>query len=82
MSGSGGNHLRGDEEKVLGSEVQHPYLVHFSRSRSRRQPATEALVTKLGRPIKAAYVHHDLDAGTVAIKRLNDAEIAAPVPRS
>jgi hypothetical protein len=64
------DHLGGDEIKVLGSQVQHPYLVHFSRIKSRKQQATEALVNRLKPPIKVAYVHHDIDAGKVLFRGL------------
>ena len=63
-------HLGGDEIKVLGSQVQHPYLVHFSRIKSRKQQATEALVNRLKPPIKVAYVHHDIEAGEVRFRNL------------
>lgn len=65
------DHLGGDEIKVLGSQVQHPYLVHFSRVQSRKQQATEALVNRLKPPIKVAYLHHDIDARKVRHKGLD-----------
>ncbi|MEO6470472.1 MAG: hypothetical protein ABIO14_01580 [Aeromicrobium sp.] len=65
------DHLSGDEIKVLGSQVQHPYLVHFSRVKSRKQQATEALVIHLQPPIRVAYVHHDIEARTMRFKGLD-----------
>lgn len=64
-------HLGGDEIKVLGSQVQHPYLVHFSRVKSRKQQATEDLVNRPHPPIKVAYVHHDIDARMIRHKGLD-----------
>jgi hypothetical protein len=69
------DHLVGDETKVLGSQVQHPYLVHFSRIKSRKQQATEAIVNRLPPPIKVVYVHHDIVAGKVRFKHLNSPAI-------
>ena len=70
------DHLTGDELKVTDSEVRHPYLVHFSRVRSRRRTAVEREIERIGAPIRVAYVHYDIDTGTIARKRLAEASIS------
>jgi hypothetical protein len=72
------DHLTGDELKVTDSVVQHPYLVHFSRVRSRRRSTVEREVERIGPPIRVAYVHYDVDTGTIARKRLAEATITNP----
>jgi hypothetical protein len=68
-------HLGDDEIKVLGSDVQHPYLVHFSRLRTARQKDIETRISDIGPRVKVAYVHYDFgpnfETDTVTYKQLN-----------
>ena len=64
-------HLGGDVGKLLASKIQHPYLVHFSRLRSNKRSATEAMIAELRLPIKIAYVHHDIEGKKVFCKHLD-----------
>ena len=53
-------HLQDDADKLRHSQVQHPYLVHFSRTRSGQRSATEQLINAELSDIKLVYVHHEL----------------------
>jgi hypothetical protein len=79
-------HIEGDIDKFLKSNVQHPYLIHFSRIGPRVEAVEDrisAIATSAPR-LRVVYVHHGTDS--VAVKRLNDSavspQLASPDSRS
>ncbi len=77
--GYGGVHLSGDDRKLVNSNVQHPYLVHFSHVRSKLHGHTEATIATTVTPrIHVAYVLHDLDTRQFRVKRRADNSISGP----
>lgn len=52
----GAAHLAEDEEKLLNSEVQYPYLVHIERERY-RDPRIDRILLKPSGRIRTIYVH-------------------------
>ena len=67
-------HLAGDYAKLLNSEVQHPYLVHLSRTRSARRVKTESVLAAVGAPVEIAYAWHDLASRKVRYRHLDSRE--------
>jgi hypothetical protein len=83
--GYGGVHLAGDDEKLVNSEVQHPFLVHFSHVRSKLHEATESAIVTAAARMQVAYVLHDLSTRQFRVKRRTDQHISGPhdtAPRS
>jgi hypothetical protein len=68
-------HLTADEDKMKHSNVQHPFIVHFSRMPSTKRADTEELVKEMRLPTKVAYVHHDILGKQVSFKHLDGQEI-------
>src|SRR6266568_2804869 len=69
-------HIDGDINKVLTSEVPHPYLIHLSRI-GPRVKAVEDRINEIATSeprLQVAYVHHETDS--VAVKRLNDSAVS------
>ncbi len=52
----GASHLAEDEEKLLNSDVQYPYLVHIERERY-RDPKIDRILLKPSGRIRTIYVH-------------------------
>jgi hypothetical protein len=78
-------HLEGDIDKLLTSNVQHPYLIHLSRIGPRDKEVEDRIngIAASAPHVRVAYVHHG--TGSVAVKRLNDSalplQLASPEPR-
>lgn len=74
------NHLQQDELKLLNSEIQNGYLIHFARDTGESQKGVEEYVLGLmgressGGP-KIAYASHS--GGSVKVRRIGEQSIAA-----
>lgn len=69
-------HLEGDIDKLVTSDVPHPYLIHLSRIGSRVEAVEDRIngIASSAPPLQVAYVHHG--TGGVAMKRLNDSAVS------
>lgn len=76
--GYGGVHLAGDDEKLVNSQVQHAFLVHFSHVRSKLHQSTETVISTAATRMQVAYVLHDLDTRQFRVKRRADDHISGP----
>ncbi len=78
-------HLDGDIEKLLTSNVHHPYLIHLSRIGPRVKAVEDRIngIATAAPPLQVCYVHHG--TGSVAVKQLNDLavslQLASPAQR-
>jgi hypothetical protein len=65
-------HIDGDIDKLLTSNVQHPYLIHLSRIGPRVEAVEDRIngIAASASSLRVAYVHHG--TGSIAVKRLND----------
>ena len=74
-------HLEGDIDKLVTSDVPHPYLIHLSRIGSRVEAVEDRINgTASSAPrLQVAYVHHG--TGGVAVKRLNDSAVSLQLVR-
>lgn len=67
-------HIDGDLAKLERNVVRHPYVVHFSRKRTRRATQVEESVLRAHRA-RTAFAHLDVDSGVFRWKGLNDSGI-------
>ena len=69
-------HIDGDIDKLLTSNVQHPYLIHLSRIGPRVKAVEDRIngIATSAPRLQVAYVHHG--TGGVAVKRLNDSAVS------
>lgn len=67
-------HIEGDLDKLERNEVMHPYVVHFSRKRTRSARAVEDSVLRAHR-VRTAFAHLDVESGIFRWKGLTDQEI-------
>jgi hypothetical protein len=69
-------HIDGDIDKLLKSNVQHPYLIHLSRIGPRVEAVEDRIngIATSAPRLQVAYVHHETDS--VAVKRLNDSAVS------
>ena len=74
-------HLKGDIEKLVASDVPHPYLIHLSRIGPRVEAVEDRINgTASSAPrLQVAYVHHG--TGGVAVKRLDDSAVSPQLVR-
>ena len=74
-------HLEGDIDKLVTSDVPHPYLIHFSRIGSRVEAVEDRIngIASSAPRLQVAYVHHG--TGGVAVKRLNDSAVPLKLVR-
>lgn len=68
------DHLQGDLDKLQHNSVMHPYVVHFSRRRTRHATAVEESILGAGHA-RTAFAHLDLESREFRWKGLNDRAI-------
>jgi hypothetical protein len=67
------DHLRNDHDKLVNSEVEAGFLIHFSRAKP-RDLATEEYLLSTKRAHRTAYAHHD-STGICTFKNLDGATL-------
>ena len=74
-------HINGDIDKLLTSNVPHPYLIHLSRIGPRVEAVEDRIngIATSAPRLQVAYVHHG--TGGVAVKRLNDSAVSPQLVR-